>query len=956
MFLATTASAVAPPRDGGALPESMRRASKLDASAYTVKHAWAQKARRMREQRRDFVVHNGPGALAAAAAGDFALTGTMRVPVLPGYFSDQAVVPITAANLQLQLFDSNPTGTIGQYYSEVSYGQFTIDGDVFTWTKLANVNSYYAGSSNGTVPGFARTGEFIKELLDARDGSVDFGQYDNDGPDGVPNSGDDDGFVDLLCVMHSLPGAECGTYPNNISSHTWSYSAWPASGDAAFVTNDPAAGGGFILVDDYTIGPALNCSPGPPDGTGKYPQPAWIDIGVYCHEFGHGLGLPDLYDRNGGSNGIGHWGIMGAGSWNTPERPAHPEAWTRVELGWTVPVDIGWQPVTASIGNAEQNPVAYRLPFTDDLFRRSSECVIAGNYSLYCGRTAAEAAARNYADPGAGYGPNWVETIERDFTYGGTGTVTFSYKYRYDVEPGYDFGYALIEVNGVEDTLATYTGPGNGTATIALAPHLAPLAGAGGTYTLKFRATSDYSFDDADGNDPSTCGLLAIDDVSVQGGGENYTSGFETYADGWFQDPAENPVREYWLVENRQRIGGDLNLEGEGMLVWHVDEGILHSPTMQNDGTGGAVRGLVLEEADGLVNMVGSNFGDEGDPFPGTASNTLFGSLTNPSSIDNTQRATRIEVSAIGASAPTMSATLRAGNRGPLATAVAPPAIDNDQVAAQIEIAGARIQAGATFVFVLPGAVMEPSGAYDSGDILPVSLEWVDATLIRATVNVYSKTAGLWDLVVTNPDGQSYTLASAVTINHIVATMLRDASISVTDTGVRLRYELLGREANEVVRLYRSQDPDGGWRVIADGLEPQSGGSYEFVDTNVEPGRTYYYLLESQIDGDTPRELHRGSATVPARDMVLEQNHPNPFNPSTSIRFFLPARGTVALNVYDIRGALVRRLAQGTFDAGAHTMAWDGTDDAGRPVASGVYVYRLTADRRSQTRKMLLVK
>ncbi len=81
--------------------------------------------------------------------------------------------------------------------------------------------------------GFARTGEFIKELLDARDGSVDFGQYDNDGPDGVPNSGDDDGFVDLLCVMHSLPGAECGTYPNNISSHTWSYSAWPASGDAA---------------------------------------------------------------------------------------------------------------------------------------------------------------------------------------------------------------------------------------------------------------------------------------------------------------------------------------------------------------------------------------------------------------------------------------------------------------------------------------------------------------------------------------------------------------------------------------------------------------------------------------------------------------------------------------------------------------------------------------------------
>ena len=49
---------------------------------------------------------------------------------------------------------------------------------------------------------------------------------------------------------------------------------------------------------------------------------------------------------------------------------------------------------------------------------------------------------------------------------------------------------------------------------------------------------TDLSFDDADGNEPSACGALAIDDVSVQGGGEAYTTGFEVYADGWFQDPA----------------------------------------------------------------------------------------------------------------------------------------------------------------------------------------------------------------------------------------------------------------------------------------------------------------------------------------------------------------------------------------------------------------------------------
>ena len=959
LFVSATAHAVTSPRDGGPLPQSFRRTSKSDATAFMPKHAWVQKTRRLRAARRDFVVHNGPGALNPATAAQFAVTGTMRVPVLPGYFVGESVVPITAANLQLQLFDSNPSGTLSQYYSEVSYGQFTIDGDVFGWTHVTQNSAYYAGSSNGTEPGDARTGEFIKTLIGTKDIDVDFALYDNDGPDGVPNSGDDDGFVDLLCVMHSLPGAECGLYPNNIASHTWSYSAWT---DTVYVTKDPAFGGGFIKIDDYTIGPALNCDPGSPDGTGKYPQPAWIDIGVYCHEFGHGLGLPDLYDTDGGSAGIGHWGIMGSGNWNTPEDPAHPEAWTRVELGWTIPTDIGWQPTPVVIPDAEQNAVAFRLPFTDERFRRLSECVIAGSYSLYCGLTQAEASARNYvSDTEGGYGPNWYETIERGFHYDGVGSVTLQYKYKFDLEPNYDFAYTLIEVDGIETVLRTYNGTGNSTATVDLTPHLAALSGVGGDYTLKFRVISDFSFDDADGNDPSTCGALAIDDVSVQGGGEAYTTGFEQYADGWHQDPAENPASEYWLVENRQRIGSDLNLPGEGLLIWHVDEEILHSPTLQNDGSGGAVRGLVLEEADGVGHLLlsiigGGNSGDGGDPFPGNTGNTLFGGLTDPASTDNTQRSTQIEVSAIGPSAPTMSATLRAGDRGPLATAVAPISIDNDQVAAQIEIAGTRLKAGATFVFVLPGGVLAPSGAYDANDIVPTSLEWVDGSLIRATVNVYSKTAGLWDLVVTNPDGQSYTMESAVTINHIVATRLRSAFIDLIDEGVRLRYELADREAGEVVRLYRSPDPDGGWRVIAGDLQPQHGENYEFIDAEVEAGRTYYYLLESQVDGGEARELHRGSATIPARDLVLEQNRPNPFNPQTSIRFFLPARGTVELNVYDVRGALVRRLAAGEFDAGPHALTWDGTDDAGRPVASGVYVYRLSAERRSQTRKMMLLK
>jgi hypothetical protein len=217
------------------------------------------------------------------------------------------------------------------------------------------------------------------------------------------------------------------------------------------------------------------------------------------------------------------------------------------------------------------------------------------------------------------------------------------------------------------------------------------------------------------------------------------------------------------------------------------------------------------------------------------------------------------------------------------------------------------------------------------------------------------KDSGAWDLVVTNPDGQTVTLPNAVTLNLVVATKLLSAAVDVVDEGVRLRYELIGREAGEVLRLYRAPRADGAWVEIEDDLASMNGEFYEYVDTRVEAGKTYYYLLESLLDGDV-RELHRAVAVVPARELVLEQNSPNPFNPRTSIRFYLPARGPVELNIYDVRGALVRRLAGGHYDTGAHAVDWDGTDAHGQPVASGMYVYRLATERRTIAKKMMLLK
>jgi hypothetical protein len=94
---------------------------------------------------------------------------------------------------------------------------------------------------------------------------------------------------------------------------------------------------------------------------------------------------------------------------------------------------------------------------------------------------------------------------------------------------------------------------------------------------------------------------------------------------------------------------------------------------------------------------------------------------------------------------------------------------------------------------------------------------------------------------------------------------------------------------------------------------------------------------------------------VPQRP-ALEPNYPNPFNRGTVLRYWLPTPGPVRLDVYGLHGHRVRALAAGDRAAGAHTAAWDGTDDRGQPVASGAYVARLETRQGTLARKLLVVR
>ncbi len=98
-----------------------------------------------------------------------------------------------------------------------------------------------------------------------------------------------------------------------------------------------------------------------------------------------------------------------------------------------------------------------------------------------------------------------------------------------------------------------------------------------------------------------------------------------------------------------------------------------------------------------------------------------------------------------------------------------------------------------------------------------------------------------------------------------------------------------------------------------------------------------------------------GSET-PAMALSLEQNYPNPLNPSTTITFYLPSEGHVTLRVFDASGREVARLLDAVTSAGEHVVDWDGKDSGGNTLNSGVYFYELRTAAEIESKKMILLR
>lgn len=291
--------------------------------------------------------------------------GSKGLVVLPALFSDSPEPHITREAMEQVLFTGpSPRGTLTQAYEEMSRGLFTVEGAVLPWVRTGLTRYQVVGDTAGLGED-ARVGEYLISALTLADPGVDFGRYDNDGPDGMANSGDDDGAVDAMAFEFIEIAGSCGG--SGIWPHQWGISA--QNEDQPYYTDDLRPDGTFIRVDGYIVQSAVDCG-------GVQIQGAE----TIAHEFGHVLGLPDYYHptASGGAEGrrwvLGCWELMAAGSWGCGPHgstrsafgPSHFSARTKNVLGWLSYVTPGevWDEDVV-LDPVQTSGQALRIPLDD---------------------------------------------------------------------------------------------------------------------------------------------------------------------------------------------------------------------------------------------------------------------------------------------------------------------------------------------------------------------------------------------------------------------------------------------------------------------------------------------------------------------------------------------------------------------------------------------------------------
>ena len=821
----------------------------------------------------------------------------------------------TPAHFEEMLFSegSYGTGSGWDYYTENSYGIFQFKGDVTAVWYMAphNMAGYYCNADGvpGTFDDYGMGGGpmsvagLIADMVELTDDEIDYSIYDVD----------QDGEVESFFLVHAGPGAEATGNPDHIWSHRSSVNVQTDDG---------------VKVRDYTT---------EPEGQG---------IGVFVHEFGHVLGLPDLYDTDYSSSGNGDWTVMASGSWTGGgTRPVHYDAWSKVTLGWVEPIVIEQNDVIHNpfeVPRVEDHPVIYKLPvklmpnweyfLVENRQKVLFDEHLPGEGLMIWHIDDARNSNKNEGKDPINGSPHYLVTVEEadcvdnQWVYWQSDGVPGSFELelsdgvsgdRGDPFPGssdnHDFHYstwpnsrsynggdadsecAVLEISDSGDTMSVVLDVARSIPVLEMVSSTSDDAvggdgdgrgEAGESFDLILELSSVW------GDAPDVSAVLSTEssDVTIL----DPNGSFGDLDGGTQGDNAADPFTvQVGAIDEAVLIEFELEISSSPMgfpYVSHTDfELVVGWPeVLLVDDDGDDETEVVLRQALRDGGFVAFDEWSVAD---------TSGTVADPFDTGNS--------TILWATGEENSETITASDQAALTT---------------------LIGGGVNFILTGQNYDEDLAGTAFFSDVLHV-----EALSENTHAPVMSGVAGheIFDLFVDHP---------------LLAVQTSPSSLTPLDTALPAMIYQPGDATAAVT--YDGQPGTGAHKVTTFGFDLSLGQDAVLVSD----------ILRSVIDWAPYRGLREGGAPAPPRRAVLEPNAPNPFNPSTIIAFELVETSAAALRIYELRGACVRTLHEGSLPAGRHALRWDGRGKAGEELASGVYLYRLELADETATRKMVLLK
>ncbi|MBM7585059.1 immune inhibitor A [Bacillus pakistanensis] len=464
-----------------------------------------------------------------------------------------------------------------QYYEQQSGGSYTVDGEVAGWYMAKNPAAYYGGNVPAPDGSDANARALVKEALTAAaaDPAVDLSDYDIEDRydlDGDGNKREADGLVDHLMVVHSTVGEEAGGGSlggDAIWSHRWNLGGvFPIPGSESESPN----WGGSMAAFDYTIEPA--------DGA----------VGVFAHEYGHDLGLPDEYDTqySGAGEPVAYWSLMASGSWAGDVPGAQPtgfSAWSKEFLqanhggNWFKGSEVNFEDI-------DKNGLEFLL----DQGNTKGTNLDGLKVNLPDKETVINTPYSGEFEYFSGSGDNLDNSAVMNVDLTNASSAELNFKAWYDIEVDWDYG--SVQVKQGEEWVAV---PGN--ITTDTDPHE---QNPGHGITGKSDGWVDAKFDlsayagqnvevkinywtDVAATNPG----LYVDDIQVLADGEQVLfddaeGEAKVSLEGFTKNNGVNTSKHYYLLEWRNHQGVDEGLANlrrgnslmsydPGLVVWYVD-------------------------------------------------------------------------------------------------------------------------------------------------------------------------------------------------------------------------------------------------------------------------------------------------------------------------------------------------------------------------------------------------